>query len=147
MFPQFPQPKMIAELINLSTKVNETQCRLMLAGCAYQMNMHYSPAWGEVPLGVNYFGSSMDDVNKVPSNRATVLLMDNSDAEQGVLGYHTELADKLVVKVFVQPVLDAGGSVLGDPNNLSQYCVSSTLSHELLELAGDPYVNWWADGP
>ena len=65
-----------------------------------------------------------------------IVLLDDSDAA-GALGYHDVAT---YARVFVQPILDNGGTWLRGANS-----VSATVSHEACELVGDPTANHWVE--
>lgn len=111
---------------------------MMAQACQRQVRRHIAPAWGRVPVPVYYCA---DEATAPPqSNRIYVL--DHSD-QADALGYHTETAQGLAFgRVFVQPVLANGGTVMEGSNS-----ISATLSHEVAELFVDPDCNLWADGP
>lgn len=68
------------------------------------------------------------------------VLLDDAD-QADALGYHDETPDgRQFFRVFVRPILAAGGGVLA-----GLYSVSATVSHEVLELLGDPPCNYWAE--
>lgn len=111
---------------------------VMAEACQRQVRRHLAPAWGRVPVPV-FFCS---DEAAVPTQASRIYVLDHSD-QADALGYHTETAKGLAFgRVFVQPVLDNGGTVMDGANS-----VSATLSHEVAELFIDPDCNLWADGP
>jgi hypothetical protein len=69
-----------------------------------------------------------------------IVLLDNADAADA-LGYHDLDRHGLpYARVFVDPILDNGGTWLRGANS-----VSATLSHEACELVGDPTANHWVE--
>ncbi len=139
------------EVVNLSKHVTEREVRLMIAAGILQMTEHYCPEWDAASAGINYAGATTAVLAGIPMNHKVIVFLDkdpDGEDEDGVLGYHTELrGGRFMTKIFVPPVLNAGGSVLGDPGDPRGYSVSSTFSHELMEMLGDLFVNKWADGP
>lgn len=133
-------------LVNKSTNVTETEARLMVAACVHQMVFHYCSSWGRASAQFYYAGSSEADVLRIPSTHAVMYLFDDAD-QAGALGYHTEILGRVIAKVFTKIILENGGTVLGVTSDPYRYSVSSTVSHELLELLGDPFVNLYAQGP
>lgn len=80
--------------------------------------------------------------SEIPLDAALILLLDVADQES-VLGYHYTLPNgQPIAKVFTKPIFENGGSLSKSSNSVSQ-----TISHELLEMLGDPYANFWADMP
>lgn len=129
------KPTMIVAVKNLSKHVTDRELRLMVAAGTLQLSMHYTPRWGEFGVAFQIDADSKD----------VFLVLDDPD-DSGALGYHTEEQGRIVGKVFVKPVLDAGGSVLGDPSLPNTMSVSSVLSHEMLECAHDLRCNQWREG-
>ena len=75
-----------------------------------------------------------------PADAFPIVILDNPD-QAGALGYHTEdPGGKVWGRVFVQPVISNGGTMLS--GSLS---VSAVLSHEVLETFVDMNANRWAD--
>jgi len=96
----------------------------MMAAIQIQLDRDYSPIWGETahliaPANANVTNPLWEECH----------IFDVSD-NAGALGYH-ELTThgQPIGKVFAKSDLDAGDKV------------SVTLSHELLEMMGDPFVN------
>jgi hypothetical protein len=123
-------------VVNESKKVTLDQARLMTEACNIQLTRHAAPAWGKVTMPVIFY----ELATMVPKDGDLIVLLDSPD-EADALGYHTETPDGRVYgRVFVNPVLDAGGTIL--KGALSVSCV---LSHEVLEQFIDPDINLWAD--
>jgi hypothetical protein len=69
-----------------------------------------------------------------------IVLLDNAD-QAGDLGYHDlDPAGRPYARVFIDPILDNGGTWLRGANS-----VSVTISHEVCELVGDPGANHWVE--
>lgn len=107
-----------------------------------QLQRHFCPAWG---LAVPQVQAAADP-KTVPAGAQVVLLMDQPD-EPDALGWHTESAGRFFAHVFCRPVLDAGGVELYDAKNPRATSIASVVSHEALEMVGNPGVNRWVDGP
>jgi hypothetical protein len=123
-------------VVNESKKVPHADARLMVEACNIQMQRHAAPAWGKLPMPVLFY----EMVTMVPRDGDLIVIMDSPD-EADALGYHSETPDGRVYgKVFVDPILDAGGAILSGA--LSVSCI---LSHEVLEQFIDPDLNLWAD--
>lgn len=81
-------------------------------------------------------------LHEVPQGACIVAILDDAD-QAGALGYHDTTPDgRPYARVFLGPILADGGTFTQGPISLSV-----TVSHEVLEIVGDPYVNWWADMP
>lgn len=81
-------------------------------------------------------------VSSVSKARGASVIAIHTDADMAdALGYHDQTPDgRPYGKVFVRPILESGGTVSDSANS-----VSVTLSHEVLELWGDPNCNAWFD--
>lgn len=109
----------------------------MVAAVQLQICEHYTDLWqsGPVDIRVTTMEGALIDED-------IIAVFDNAD-QAGVLGYHDVTpSGSPYGKVFVRPILDNEGTLIQGPNS-----ISVTLSHEVLEMIGDPYVNFWADGP
>jgi hypothetical protein len=103
-----------------------------------QIQRHASVAWGRAAWAVQYFR----DVTAVPKSASRLWLLDHPDVA-GALGYHDQDPHGYPYgKVFVDLILQNGGTEIDGPNS-----VSVTLSHEALEIYGDPIANRWAQMP
>lgn len=121
---------------NHSTEITDFDAQTMARACAYQMQMHVAPAWDRNPASVIFYA----DEKSVPPGTHVIGLFDDSD-QPGALGWHTEDAGEAIYgRVFCRPVLQNGGDAL-----TKELSVASVLSHEVIEMFGDPNVNLWAD--
>jgi len=92
-----------------------------------QVQQHFAPFWGV---------SATVSAGTAPGPNDWVIGMFKDADQPGALGYHDETPNGLpLAKIF--PLLDAQ-----DGAN-----VSTTISHELLEMLGDPYLTRAAQGP
>jgi hypothetical protein len=128
-------------VINESSITNE-DVRKMTGAVQKQMTWHVCPAWNSKSVTVQFYA----DKAKVPADAWLISILNNS-SQAGALGYHSEDNDLVDGFVFAQPVIDNGGVVLHDPKNNQNVSVASVLSHEICEMFGDRYANFWADGP
>ncbi len=133
---------MLIAILNQSKKVSHADAVTMTAACNYQMSHHLAPAWNRLAMTVVFF----DNPASMPHGAFPIIIFDAPD-DPGALGYHTEDRGQIYGKVFVNPVLEAGGVVLFDPHNPQNVSVASVLSHEVCELFVDPFINSWVDGP
>lgn len=132
---------LVIAVVNRSARVNNTDALTMTDACAYQLRNHVAPLWRIAAPMCKFF----PDASKIPASAYVVAIVDQPDVD-GALGYHTELSNGSVdAFIFVNPVLDNGGSVMTGPAD--QVTVSSVLSHELMEMLVDPTASLWADGP
>lgn len=98
-----------------------------------QLARDLQPIWGRVL-------PSLHLRKIVPPHSSTLAIFDDAD-QAGALGYHDETPQGLPYgKVFAETILQNGGTIQDSANS-----ISVTLSHELLEIVGDPSCNWWAD--
>ena len=103
-----------------------------------QQNAHYAPFWQSSGVPVRAYASLGD----VPADASLIVIQDEPDRD-GVLAWHSSTDDGLPFgRAFWNPIRGNGGTVTDGPMSLS-----TTLSHEVLEAVGNPYVNFWADMP
>lgn len=127
-------------IVNESTLVNQKEFYDMVKAVAIQVKRDFCPAWGLKTVGV--------EMGKKDLKGIVISIKDNPDpGDEGALGYHTMTHDLQWGIIFAKPVLDSGGVVNLDPSNVYTSTVASVLSHEVLELIADPYVNAWIEGP
>jgi len=102
-----------------------------------QLALHYAAFWQS--SGVPFVFAKPD---KVRATDSPLVVFDDAD-QAGALGYHDVTPDGLPYgKIFLGPILENGGTILEGSTSLS-----ATISHEALELVGDPYANAWHDMP
>ena len=88
-------------------------------------------AWNRAPATVTFYNSA----SAVPAGAYGVAIVPTIDGQPaGVVGYHVENWGV----VAAQPILANAQTLTGD------WSVSSTLSHEVLEMFIDPACNLWA---
>jgi hypothetical protein len=129
---------MIIGVQNLSMLVSDDEAYAMTLLANRQARDDVAPAWGMLPPRVTFVpGTAMPS----PGLGLDALIGILDDADQaGDLGWHTEGPGARVYgRVFARPVLENGGNALTD--GLS---VCSVLSHECIEVLGDPACNRWA---
>jgi hypothetical protein len=133
---------MLIAVLNTSTQASNNDVNIMCQAVQIQLDLHASPAWNQKSPTIRFY----PDKTHVPNYAWAVTIMDTPDLA-GALGYHDEVNGKINALIFTKPVIDNGGVVLFDPANPQNTSVSSVLSHEVLEMFGDRYANFWADGP
>jgi hypothetical protein len=121
--------KVPVSVLNESTVCVDADIQKYVGALQQQVTNDFAPVWGTdaaltfVPSGTK------------PDPKAWLLVvLDNSD-QAGALGYHDLTAQGLPLgKVFAESDVSSGCSV------------SVTISHELLEMLGDPGINMTAQG-
>ncbi len=129
-------------VLNQSKRLTDPQqIREMAVAINRQIALEVAPAWHRLSVPVvPYFDPAL-----VPAGAWTLVIVDNPTVA-GALGFHTEDSDRPGAPprvhgfVFVDPVLDNGGTVLDGENS-----VAAVASHETCELFIDPNVQLWAD--
>jgi hypothetical protein len=91
------------------------------------MREHVAPIWGAPPPGVFFYG----DVPHLPKDNPAFLGVVNDDGNADSAGYHSVLAG------MIYGLVDMGQS----------RSPSRTLSHEALEMYGNPYLSRKIMGP
>ena len=113
-----------------SVVVSRDQAVMMTRACAYQLRYHLCPAWGARLIPVVY----ADDEHNAPPGSWVIGIFHNDDQATGALGWHVDDENNVKYgRVFTDPILDNGGSVL-----TGALSVSAVLSHEVCEIAIDP---------
>ena len=111
-------------VVNASTVVSDADVKKMVDAIQVQIDRDWTPAWG-VPAKL----SLVPHGQKPPASMWWQTIFDHAD-QAGALGYHDLTSAGLPIgKVFAKTTLDAGD------------LVSVTLSHEVLEMLGDPDIN------
>jgi len=129
---------MLIAILNQSTVVANADVATMTEAIATQVQFDAAPIWDRAPAAVIFY----TDPATVPEAAHGIAIVDTiQDQPEGVQGFHTEdQGGQLWGVVAAKPELDNGGQVLtGD------WSVSSTLSHEVLEMFVDPNCNLWAN--
>ena len=124
-------------VLNRSKLISEIQASQMTQACNIQVTQHLAPAWGMLPAQVRYARLS----DTLPRGARVITLADEMN-EPGALGYHTVDSRTGLVSgiIGVKVCLDNGAKPLIGP-----FSVSSVLSHEVCELAVDPFCATWCD--
>lgn len=116
--------------INESTVFDHTNLEDIVAAIQSQVYHDFRPTWGvTAELHVLEQGA------KPPANVAWMGIFDNSD-QAGALGYHD-----------LTPLGFPVGKVFAKTDQEVHALTSVTISHETLEMLGDPYVNLCALDP
>ena len=129
---------MLIAILNQSTVVADMDVATMTAAIATQIHFDAAPIWDRAPAAVIFY----TDPAAVPARAHGIAIVDTiQDQPKGVQGFHTEdQGGQLWGVVAAKPELDNGGQVLA-----GDWSVSSTLSHEVLEMFVDPNCNLWAN--
>ena len=102
-----------------------------------QVIRDFAPAWGLSPVPV----IAVDDGAPVPMGAGLVYVVDNIGQVPGALGWHHEEKEGFFCGfVAAKAITMLGGAIARGASSVSQ-----TISHEVLELLGNPGVNRWAD--
>jgi hypothetical protein len=131
---------MLIALVDNSSKLTAEHATLDAIARAvdYQLRHEFATAWS---LFFRGWGCRFYE-GAPPANAFVMSVFDDADAA-GALGYHDVGPDgKPYAKLFLDPILENGGTLTGEGLSLSV-----TTSHEALELAGDPGANYWAQMP
>ncbi len=112
------------DVVNESTVLDDATCASYVAAVQTQVTRDYFPIWGtDAKLTFVPHGTKPDPAHWL------MVIADTSD-QAGALGYHSLTnSSNPIGYVFAKSDLDNGASV------------SVTLSHEVLEMIGDPDIN------
>ncbi len=112
------------QIVNHSTVVTDQQLAPIVAALQIQVSRDFAPIW-DVDAHLVMVGKGQP----VPAGTWQLLILDDAD-QAGCLGYHDMTADGLPLgKVFARTDLTSGSSL------------SVTVSHELLEMLADPFID------
>lgn len=104
----------------------------------FQLGAHYAGMWDALGCRVRVYsdpGSLSDNGEECP-----LVVFDDAD-QADALGWHSvDPYGRAFARAFWSPIQGAGGTLKEGALSLSV-----TLSHEALEMVGNPYVNFWAD--
>ena len=118
-------------VINKSTVVPDSDLLVWTIACVKQVQEHAAPLWKWPTPQAQW----LPDARFIKDGMDVLYLFDDSDSP-GALGWHdVDDQGRPFGKVFAKTTMANGSSV------------SSCLSHELLELCGDPDVNEWVTAP
>jgi hypothetical protein len=111
-------------IINASTVLNDNQVQSAVPALQTQVHRDFGPIWG-IDADLTFISKD----SKPPAGLWWLVVLDNSD-QAGALGYHDVTDEGLPIgKVFAKTDMDFGANW------------TITLSHELLEMLGDPEIN------
>lgn len=120
-----------AAFLNKSSLVKDFDCVKWAIACAFQARVHAAPLWKWPEPSLVF----LPDESFVRPEHDLIYLFDDADTA-GALGYHDLTpSGQPYAKIFARDCLD---------NNTA---ISSCLSHEVLELLGDPTCDAWALAP
>lgn len=122
-------PLPIIAITNASTCLSNSQVEAVLPALQQQVSADFKAYW-ELDCVLNFLP------NNVPLTKGwwQIVVLDNPD-QAGALGYHEMTSQGTPLgKIFAKLDLDNGSSW------------TVTLSHELLEMLADPWINWCAVG-
>lgn len=135
-----PKPLVLPDptiyVVNHSKLLTDAQVQAMTHACDYQVSTHLAPAWGMLAPAVRYASAA----TKLTAMSRVISMADTMD-EANALGYHTIDGSGVVSGVIgVKVCLDNGATPL-----TGAFSVASVLSHEVCELAVDPFCASWCD--
>ena len=122
-------------LYNQSTVINNSNLQSMVKAINnYLITLCNDWGLSLIKLNIGTYNSHQ------PLQNNSIFIYDTTDQEDA-LGYHYETDGNSVGRVFAKTILDSGGAILWKDNNT--FTVAQCLSHELLEMIGNPMVNKW----
>lgn len=114
---------------NASTCLTDTQVEAVLPALQKQVSVDFKAYW-DLDCTLTF----LTTVQPLTPGWWQIVILDNPD-QAGALGYHEMTSQGTPIgKVFAKLDLDNGSSW------------TVTLSHELLEMLADPWINWCAVG-
>jgi hypothetical protein len=120
------QPITHIAVYNHSTVAKDDEVAWWVAAVAKQLREHVAPLWGVTP-GMAFYGHA----ERIPADQAAILGIVDDDGNADSAGYHSQL----------------GSRVFGLVDMSQSKHPSVTLSHEALEMFGNPRLDRKVDGP
>jgi hypothetical protein len=119
----------VIAITNASTCLQDQQVEAVIPTLQQQVSLDFKAYW-DLDCGLTFLAKD----SKLPGGWWQIVLTDNPD-QAGALGYHEMTSQGTPLgKVFAKLDLESGSSW------------TVTLSHELLEMLADPWINWCAQG-
>ena len=119
----------VIAITNASTCLSDAQVEAVLPALQKQVTDEFQAYW-ELDCTLSFLSKDQP----VTQGWWQIVVMDNPH-QAGALGYHELTSQGAPLgKIFAQLDLDSGSSW------------TATLSHELLEMLADPWINWCAVG-
>jgi hypothetical protein len=120
----------VVAITNASTCLSDAQVQSVIPSLQRQVTRDFNAYWN-IDCSLTFLSKK----EPLTAGWWQIVLTDDPD-QAGALGYH-ELASTgaPLGKVFAALDIDSGSSW------------TVTLSHELLEMLGDPWINWCAESP
>ena len=119
----------VIAITNASTCLSDAQVEAVLPALQKQVTDEFQAYW-ELDCTLSFLSKDQP----LTQGWWQIVVMDNPD-QAGALGYHELTSQGAPLgKIFAQLDLDSGSSW------------TATLSHELLEMLADPWINWCAVG-
>lgn len=110
---------------NISTVIGDGEVQTIMNAIAKQVADHLPAYWDNEPVELQHFPKTVT----MNAHEWQFIVADNSD-QAGAAGYHlTTKAGEPIGYAFAKTVKDAGMQI------------SVTISHEILEMIGDAYIN------
>ena len=123
----------------MSSDLNKWPGMLQIMGqaCDIQIRDHVGPAWG---CYGEIFALKEGEPAPLAGKIGIIGIFDAAD-QPDALGDHTENSDDTITGgVYLDPIFENGGDYYSNPT----LSVSQTLSHEIMEMKGNPFVNsYW----
>lgn len=113
-------------IVNASKTMTDAEILAALPDLQTQISRDFAPHYCDAKL---LFGKS------IPAGSWGLIVLDHSD-QAGALGYHDVTKDELPL-----------GKVFAASDKEDRLSVTVTMSHEILEMLGDPQINLGAMGP
>jgi hypothetical protein len=122
-------PLPVIAITNASTCLSDAQVEAVLSSLQKQVTDEFQAYW-DLDCTLSFLSKDQP----LTEGWWQIVVIDNPD-QAGALGYHELTSQGAPLgKIFAQLDLDTGSSW------------TATLSHELLEMLADPWINWCAVG-
>lgn len=130
-------------IVSVSKRVKLEHVMAIADACNRQAAEHVCPAWNVPYRPINVYS----DPTTLPVGQTDICTLSDEPGDAGmggVLGFHSNGITPFA-RIFANPVLDNGGVVLCDPNDIHRPSLASVFAHELsIELTVDPGCDQFA---
>jgi hypothetical protein len=127
-------------LVNESTLAPDLTPSLLMqiaGAAATQACEHFAAMWESSGVVVNV----ADYAASVPPDDSALIITDNPVNPNALGDHETVASGRPSGRIYLGPIFANGGNLIK-----GQWALSAVISHEVLEMVGDPYTNWWCDG-
>lgn len=98
---------------------------------------HFASMWESSGTTVNV----TETAAAIPPDDSPIIITDDPLNPHALGDHELTATGRPQGRIYLGPILEHGGSLIQ-----GAWSVSAVISHEVLEMLGDPYATWWSDG-